>query len=359
MNQISKIFSLYKTYGQEVQLVKIMALVTINTWLLIIFWKILLVENVNVMANNVALTKMQTWLGPVLQLIGLDMLSPSVIKLLIVTTIVIGSNLMVLNFNGMIAVIGLLGITRYGYKSYTNYLINLENMSKVPQIPMKVVEKSMEQVPVVINTGGTSGTNWMLWGALGLVVIAGVAFMIWSHNTNANGILELNNITQQINNNTYETIRQVDVKSTRVGQHMDQLVSKVDEKLNSVNTKTDLLKEKITNLETGFQGFGEKIVKLEENNLANIKLLSEESLKLTTESKGFFKEVLESNTATEALWVSIAKLYDGFTLLDERTSVTETRLDTFTEQKPPVTTPRPSGMFRTPTLNLRNNNDNL
>lgn len=52
-------------------------------------------------------------------------------------------------------------------------------------------------------------------------------------------------------------------------------------------------------------------------------------------------------------WKIIA--LDGFTILEERTNTIETRLETITGG----VTPRPSGMFRSPTLNIRTNNDNL
>jgi hypothetical protein len=138
---------------------------------------------------------------------------------------------------------------------------------------------------------------------------------------------------------------------------MDELNASNGAIVKSVNTKIDLVNEKVSNLETGFQDFGEKIVKLEANNIENVKLLSESTLEISKEAKEFFGNVMESNTATEALIVSIAKLVDGFDIVSERLTTIETRLDTITGQT--VTTPRPSGMFRAPTLNIRNNNDNL
>lgn len=53
--------------------VKLFGLLIINTWLLILFWKIFMLERINLVENNVGLTKMQT----VLMYIGLEMLSPS------------------------------------------------------------------------------------------------------------------------------------------------------------------------------------------------------------------------------------------------------------------------------------------
>jgi hypothetical protein len=68
----------------------------------------------------------------------MKILSPSTIKLMIVTIIVITTNLMVLNFNGMAGLILMivLGIARYVYKMYIN--INKENMMIKQDIVKKV-----------------------------------------------------------------------------------------------------------------------------------------------------------------------------------------------------------------------------
>lgn len=65
---------------------------------------------------------MNTLLQPLLQLLGLDVLNPNIIKMVVISFIVIMSNLAVLYFSQMIAFL-FLGITaRYGYKSYNNYI---------------------------------------------------------------------------------------------------------------------------------------------------------------------------------------------------------------------------------------------
>lgn len=167
----------------------------------------------------------------------------------------------------------------------------------------------MEQAPLIINTGSAGGTNWWLWGTVilvGALAVGGIVFSIWSHQTNANNILSVNENTRNLNQITRDNVLNMD--------------------------------EKITNLETGFQTYGSQITKLESNNIENVKLLSESTLEIST----------------EALIVSIARLVDGFNLLTERVITIESRLDTITGG-----TPRPSGMFRSPVLNIKNNNDNL
>jgi uncharacterized membrane protein len=65
---------------------------------------------------------MQTMLEPLLQILGLDILSANTLKMIIISIIVLISNLAVLYFSQMIAFL-LLGITaRYSYKAYYNYI---------------------------------------------------------------------------------------------------------------------------------------------------------------------------------------------------------------------------------------------
>jgi hypothetical protein len=357
MNIVKNSLNYLKNNKSELLFIKVLILVAINTWLLIIFWKMLLIENVFI-GNNVALTKINTIAQPVLQILGLDILNPNILKMIIISIIIITANLMVIHLHTMVMVLITGIIARYGYKSYTNYLINNENIataSQIPQVKQIVTQKAVEQAPIIINTGASSGTNWWMWGTIivvGVIAVGGIAFMVWSHNTNANNMLDLNNIASEINNNTHEAIKQVDCKTTRVGQYMDQLNSQVNEKLNSVNTKTNLLNEKTTNLENGFIKFGEQIAQLENNNIKNVKILSEETLEISKEAKSFFTNVMESNTASEALIVSIAKLVDGFNIVTERLITAETRIDSMTG----VTTPRTSMSFRhIPTTRLNNN----
>jgi hypothetical protein len=106
---------------------------------------------------------MQTMLGPILQILGLDMLSPSTIKMVMVTCIVLGVNITILHFNTVVLMVIPLGLARYGYKMYTNYLINSENLAKIGYETLKtevIAPKVVEQAPLIINTGSASGTNW-------------------------------------------------------------------------------------------------------------------------------------------------------------------------------------------------------
>jgi hypothetical protein len=288
---------------------------------------------------------METWTQPLLMYLGLDVLSPSTIKMLIVTIIVIGVNITILHFNTMVILAIPIGIARYGYKSYTNYLINKENMENIainnsvkePTIIEPIINKVVEQAPIVINTGASSGTNWWMWGGIilvGVIAVGAIVLTLWSHNTNANNIIEIGNNTVNVSNilNT-----QIENANERITSNLSQLEynnNYTTKMCNDINIKIDLVNEKIQNVESGFQECGVKITELEKNNIENIKLLSEETLNITKEAKRFFSEVIESNTATEALIVSIAKLYDGFTILftilEDKVNTMEGRVESIT-----------------------------
>lgn len=361
MKNLSSILNILKNNKKEIQIIKILVIIAINTWLLIIFWKALLIDNV-FMGNNIALTKMNTVIQPVLQILGLEVLSPNTIKMMIISMIVITANLMVLHFQKMIMIMITGIIARYSYKSYTNYLINSENMNQIAiqnqKIPQIITQKAVEQAPIVINTGASTGTNWWLWGTVivvGAIAIGGIALMVWSHNTNANGIVELAENTRNLNQVTRSSVLNMNEKITRVAQQMKELDSangKISNELKEIN---GLLNEKITNIEGEFQTFGTQISKLEENNIENVKILAQNTLEISTEAKEFFGNVLESNTATEALIVSIAKLVDGFNVVTERIVTVETRLDSMTG----ATTPRSSMAFRSIIPTKLNNPTNL
>lgn len=79
-------------------------------------------NNIQIFNNNIALTKMQTLMQPLLQFLGIDILSPNTVKMIIITSVIVLSNLAVLYFNQMLAFL-VLGMTaRYSYKAYNNYL---------------------------------------------------------------------------------------------------------------------------------------------------------------------------------------------------------------------------------------------
>lgn len=182
MNNIKNLFTLYKSYSGEIKLLKIIVLVMINMWLLFIFWKIIALDGVNIINNNIALTKMQTIMGPLLQVLGLDVLNPNTLKMIIISIIVVTSNLAVLYFSQMMAFL-ILGITaRYSYKAYYNYInkdtlnyygfekvaVDLTNQEKITILNNFIQENHINDANVIgylqnkINTLTCSNKNELL-----------------------------------------------------------------------------------------------------------------------------------------------------------------------------------------------------
>lgn len=162
MSNVKYILSFLKIYSKKLQIIKIMVLIIVNIWLLFIFWKIIVLDGLNITNNNIALTKMQTILGPLLQILGLDVLSPNTLKMIIISIIVLTSNLAVLYFSQMIAFI-LLGITaKYSYKAYYNYInkdtlnyygfekiVNLTEQEKVAILNDFIMENNINDPNVI------------------------------------------------------------------------------------------------------------------------------------------------------------------------------------------------------------------
>jgi hypothetical protein len=362
MENLKNLLNILKNNKNEIQIIKIMVIIAINTWLLIIFWKALLIDNV-FMGNNIALTKMNTVIQPVLQILGLEILSPNTIKMMLISMIVITANLMVIHFQKMIMVMITAIMARYGYKSYTNYLINNENMmqigSQMPTQASQITQKVVEQAPIVINTGANSGTNWWLWGTVivvGAIAIGGIAFMVWSHNTNANNMANLADQTASLTTNVRTQINNIDQKATHINTQVDLLFTNHGKALDSLENTNKLLNEKITNLDKGFKDFGSQISKLEANNIENIQILAKNTLNISEESQKFFTNVLETESASDALVVIITKMMDGFNILENDLKTVETRVDSITGQ---VTTPRGSAFFtRMPSTRINTTNIN-
>jgi len=83
------------------------------------------------------------------------------LKMIVLSFIVIFTNLSVLYFNQMASIIILSVFARYSYKSYTNYLINKENLNYLgfenkKEIVEEIPQVIIQQVPQVIE----SSTNW-------------------------------------------------------------------------------------------------------------------------------------------------------------------------------------------------------
>lgn len=328
------LFNWYKINKKELQWTKLIIILIVNTWLLILFWKIFLIEGVNITENNVILKKMETVIKPALIYLGIDILTPSTIKLLIASLVIITANVGILYFNTILIVCIPLGIARYGYKMYTNYLINKENILNTEVLTPKIIpQKIAEHAPIIINTGNEAGTNWWLWGTVivvGCIAIGALGFAFWSHQTTNTNIVSISESQLTYSRGLNNTINHVDEKTAHINNQVDLLFKNHGKAIDILKEKDDLLNLKITNLETGFEEFGSKITLLEEKNVENMKLLSGETLKITQEAKSFFGEVLDASSASEAITLAVAKLYDGFEVLSEKVNTVEAKVDSIT-----------------------------
>lgn len=121
----------------QTQYFKTLLAIIINIWLLIIFWKIFIIEgSSNIVSNNKLLSTIEeAWLYPLFSFFNLEVkgLDPDTIKMLILTFIIISVNLIVLAFNHMLILGVLIGLTRYLYKMYINIKdqVNIVNTSAV------------------------------------------------------------------------------------------------------------------------------------------------------------------------------------------------------------------------------------
>lgn len=325
MYYIKHLYHFYKNNMLILQPVKITALIIINVWLLIIFWKILLIENINIIENNIILTKMQTKMQPFLQILGLDILNPNTLKMVTLTIIVLFVNITIVHFNAIMLMVIPLGLARYMYKMYTNYLINITN--KVVEIPQVAevekpaiksetlvspeVIKVVEEVPQVIN----NGTNWWLWGtviAVGLISIAGIIFIIYSNNSNANNIANITEFNIEVNDRLKDEI-------TYIKHQTDSLHHEI-ENLNYICTKHG---SSIEGLSKQTSWLNKDIIKLN-NEYEELHKNVQDTVSLAKETNKFVSEVSEATSLSELLIISVTQLTEGFQVLTQK--VTELEL---------------------------------
>jgi hypothetical protein len=89
-------------------------------------------------------------LQPILSVLGIDVLSPNMLKMMVLTFIVMFTNLSILYFNQMASIIVLTVFARYSHKSYINYLKNQENLSYLGFESKKDIIKQSEPSRIII-----------------------------------------------------------------------------------------------------------------------------------------------------------------------------------------------------------------
>ena len=339
-----------KTHRNELKTIKLTMLIIVNAWLFIIFWKILLLNDVNLINNNQILVKASSLIQPVLNILGLDILTPNMLKMCVITGIIVISNLAVLYINQMIGLIGLAILGRYSYKSYTNYLINSENISymgfedKNKVIIPVVKEKVSDSARIVIEntTEAVSHTHWGTWIVLGTGLLVCFGLLIWSHNNLSNHLVSANQNVQDVNTSLKDINNHVNERITRNVQQIDYNNEYITKMFNNIDKKVDFIDNKIINLENTVQTLGANLVKVNELGNANVLKLSQQSLSLSHKANEALLEISQATGTVEATTIGLSKVVEIITDYKTRLEIMETRMDSITGNQ----TPRSSMSYR-------------
>lgn len=123
------IISFFKQNKQNFFKIKLFILIIINTYLFFMFWKYMVLDpNSSLVIKHEYLDKYSSILENWFQSLGF-MIKPNTLKIFFILSIIIIVNLILLYFNIIILVGGLMYSSKLLYKSYTNYLINKENIT--------------------------------------------------------------------------------------------------------------------------------------------------------------------------------------------------------------------------------------
>jgi hypothetical protein len=343
---LTNYFNFMKEHKAVIKNTKLVLLIIVNIWLFAIFWKILILSDINIINNNHLLTKATLLFQPILSVLGIDLLTPNMLKMIVLSFIVIFTNLSVLYFNQMASIIILSVFARYSYKSYTNYLINKENLNYLgfenkKEIVEEIPQVIIQQVPQVIE----SSTNWWQWGAIGcvcLIAVGGIIFMVWSHNQSMNGIIDTNENVASLSENIKNSTTHINERITRSASQIDYNNNYTTNLFKGLDKKVDLIDEKVKDLNWTVQSVGENLTKVAELNNKNTLALSQQSLNLSRQASEALTEIADSTTVVEATTVGLAHIWEivkGFS----------TRIEVL-EAKSNITTPRASMHFKAPPM---------
>jgi hypothetical protein len=137
-------------------MIKLSILIIINLWLLFIFFKIILFNDME--NDNIFLQKASLILELILSILDINIPTPNMLKILLVIFIIIISNLLILYFNKFAALFSLSIIGRYSYKIYTNYLINNNDFNYMGFKP-KITSQISKETPIMIKETIQSSDN--------------------------------------------------------------------------------------------------------------------------------------------------------------------------------------------------------
>jgi hypothetical protein len=349
-----------KNYKNEIFVIKFTITIIVNLWLLLIFWKIIIINGSELANNNLMLNKISDFLFPVLEIIGLNELSPNIIKMIIITLVILVINLLILYFNKMILLGISIWVAKYSYKSYTKFIINEEQISymgfektqivvdlvprvpnpnkvfpisQVPQTPIEVPEVTTKVMENTVEAANTVNQNW-IWVGLGVVIILCIGVIIYANGINHN-VTSVNNNLSNINKNISTVANDSEIminKTVIMNEKVDNFENILNKNIELSNNKIDLLETKVSDL----QDFDKKLLSLINKTNANANnahdyinyvdnkffcvndvhnvyvsdIISSSSFaSLSKDTQAILKNVAEAPTTTEASIYAISKLW--------------------------------------------------
>lgn len=340
MKYLNNYLEFSKLYKTEIKNTKTFLLIIANLWLLIIFWKILLISDASIINNNTTLTKASLFLQPILSILGIDVLSPNMLKMMVLTFIVMATNLSILYFNQMASIIVLTVFARYGHKSYTNYLKNQENLSYLGFESKKEVINQVEPSRIIIEntpvvTEASNHTHWGVWLAMGLAVVVCFGLLVYSHNNLSNNLIETNEASLNLSKSLNTQITNLNQKTNHINSQVDLIFENHGKRIDKLMDSDNLLNNKIDNLENTVQTLGENLVKVNELGNANVLKLSQQSLTLSQQANEALAEIADASNTVEVTTIGLAKIWEIVKSLGDRVEVTETRVDSLTGSNTP------------------------
>lgn len=321
-----------KLHRVEIKNTKLFLLIIVNIWLLLIFWKILLISDASIINNNATLTTAIVLLQPIISILGIDVFSPNMLKMMVLTFIVMATNISILYFNQVASIIVLTVFARYGYKSYTNYLKNQDNLNYLGFESKKEIIKQAESSSIIIEntpvvTEAVNHTHWGVWLVMGLVVVVCFGLLVYSHNNLNQNLITTNEILKESTTNMQNQFVNLDKKTTHMNSQIDLIFDNHGKSLDNLAINDQLLSNRMDIAEGSVQILGEQFVKIESLTNQNVLKLSQQSLNLSQEAADSLREISVTTSSVEAISVGFARVWEIVKGLGDRVEVTEARMN--------------------------------
>ena len=272
---------------------KTIIVIIINLWLLIIFWKISIIEGSHVINNNnnkLFSIIEKDIISPILVFFNVELstVNPNIMYLLILTVIILIVNLLALEFSNMIILGFLIFLTRYLYKLYiifinkASVINNIEDINNVNTVVNANKEHTTALIePVIASTDVSSHFNWYFISivAVGAVILVSLLFYIISSNHIDISNIKFKVFKTQLNNDVSQFKNKVDTDHLLIKNDMLNVKNDVSQFKDQVDTDHLLIKNDILNVRRELLGVKHKTEsvtnKIEQNEFAN-KVITED-----------------------------------------------------------------------------------